>query len=573
MIAKSTKSSPPTPAAKAAEPAEPDPKDVLHDLAELPWSVQRQLNEADTEVEKCEAALVRARRQREFVAAKVATLRAAMMNDDVLRLVDAQPWDAPLLALLDKAGVGWKQLQKDGADDPELARVLKSAWRPYSYGGGYGDRAVGGDRPRVWLKDFGGQGYGAEPTLEGPALLKAVRRLKKIPTRAEAKRLAALAAQQSAARPKPAAAAAKRPAPKKKPTGGKPSPDARYAQWLGSVNSTGKVKPKLVRGQEPSEWRNWFDLGKTPREAVKLWEMNQKAAEKYPPKNGGGGGGGGGPAAPAKAKAPGGADDAGDAEARPREDGDGSGTYWRVGSRKEEIAVEVPTAAVAADGVDPDDQDAGRSIVPPGVERQQPSKAGVYQDPDTYMIEQRGDGTELAVHVVLGADGDWYGSYEAHLPSVYGARDVGALPGAEGFRESFTTRSWCVRYWARELVYRLRRLLEGDACKKKPARDLVLSLVDGAVEFRDARRCRVCGCIEEDCAFCIERTGDVCQWVEEDLCSACVGLEPAGDVAAAAAAHAPHKPNGAPAGTPAMPVFQEPIVGTPPGAAGGVFHA
>lgn len=36
------------------------------------------------------------------------------------------------------------------------------------------------------------------------------------------------------------------------------------------------------------------------------------------------------------------------------------------------------------------------------------------------------------------------------------------------------------------------------------------------------RTCRVCGCTDDNCKGCIERTGEPCQWVEEDLCSACV---------------------------------------------------
>jgi hypothetical protein len=39
------------------------------------------------------------------------------------------------------------------------------------------------------------------------------------------------------------------------------------------------------------------------------------------------------------------------------------------------------------------------------------------------------------------------------------------------------------------------------------------------------RACRVCGCTEDDCAGCVERTGGPCTWVEADLCSACVGAE------------------------------------------------
>ena len=34
--------------------------------------------------------------------------------------------------------------------------------------------------------------------------------------------------------------------------------------------------------------------------------------------------------------------------------------------------------------------------------------------------------------------------------------------------------------------------------------------------------CRICGCTEDDCRQCYEKTGGPCHWVEEDLCSACV---------------------------------------------------
>jgi hypothetical protein len=37
------------------------------------------------------------------------------------------------------------------------------------------------------------------------------------------------------------------------------------------------------------------------------------------------------------------------------------------------------------------------------------------------------------------------------------------------------------------------------------------------------RRCRVCGCTDDDCRQCIEKTGAPCYWVEKDLCSACAG--------------------------------------------------
>ena len=36
------------------------------------------------------------------------------------------------------------------------------------------------------------------------------------------------------------------------------------------------------------------------------------------------------------------------------------------------------------------------------------------------------------------------------------------------------------------------------------------------------RTCRVCGCTDNNCQQCIEKTGVACHWVGPDLCSACV---------------------------------------------------
>jgi hypothetical protein len=40
----------------------------------------------------------------------------------------------------------------------------------------------------------------------------------------------------------------------------------------------------------------------------------------------------------------------------------------------------------------------------------------------------------------------------------------------------------------------------------------------------DPVSCRVCGCTEDDCSGCVERTGEPCHWAEPGLCSACVGV-------------------------------------------------
>jgi hypothetical protein len=39
----------------------------------------------------------------------------------------------------------------------------------------------------------------------------------------------------------------------------------------------------------------------------------------------------------------------------------------------------------------------------------------------------------------------------------------------------------------------------------------------------DVRACRKCGCTENNCTQCVERTGKPCSWVDWDLCSACDG--------------------------------------------------
>lgn len=40
---------------------------------------------------------------------------------------------------------------------------------------------------------------------------------------------------------------------------------------------------------------------------------------------------------------------------------------------------------------------------------------------------------------------------------------------------------------------------------------------------RAAGICRACGCTDDDCSGCIERTGAPCSWTAPDFCSACAG--------------------------------------------------
>lgn len=36
------------------------------------------------------------------------------------------------------------------------------------------------------------------------------------------------------------------------------------------------------------------------------------------------------------------------------------------------------------------------------------------------------------------------------------------------------------------------------------------------------RKCRICGCTDDNCSMCIKLTGEPCHWVEDNLCSACI---------------------------------------------------
>ena len=44
-------------------------------------------------------------------------------------------------------------------------------------------------------------------------------------------------------------------------------------------------------------------------------------------------------------------------------------------------------------------------------------------------------------------------------------------------------------------------------------------------QTRTIKKCFVCGCTDNDCTQCIERTGSTCYWVTEDLCSACANMK------------------------------------------------
>jgi len=39
--------------------------------------------------------------------------------------------------------------------------------------------------------------------------------------------------------------------------------------------------------------------------------------------------------------------------------------------------------------------------------------------------------------------------------------------------------------------------------------------------MNEKKKCRVCGCTDDDCRQCVEKTGKPCYWVKSDLCSTC----------------------------------------------------
>ncbi|HAY3555757.1 hypothetical protein [Elizabethkingia anophelis] len=62
-----------------------------------------------------------------------------------------------------------------------------------------------------------------------------------------------------------------------------------------------------------------------------------------------------------------------------------------------------------------------------------------------------------------------------------------------------------------------------NSCSPIELQEISLLLINNFYQSRlQSRQCRECGCSDYDCSQCIERTGEACHWVEENLCSACV---------------------------------------------------
>lgn len=62
---------------------------------------------------------------------------------------------------------------------------------------------------------------------------------------------------------------------------------------------------------------------------------------------------------------------------------------------------------------------------------------------------------------------------------------------------------------------------EAPAAKKEETKAAPSKRGGRKAETKSSRKCRVCGCTEDDCSQCIEASGEPCTWVEYDLCSRC----------------------------------------------------
>lgn len=86
---------------------------------------------------------------------------------------------------------------------------------------------------------------------------------------------------------------------------------------------------------------------------------------------------------------------------------------------------------------------------------------------------------------------------------------------------------WLGDVWDGERLLPVRRCGPGAAtfhgavgtCQRRARDDAAAR----AVLIEIGAMCRVCGCTDDDCSGCVERTGQPCWWVEPGLCSACAG--------------------------------------------------
>lgn len=166
----------------------------------------------------------------------------------------------------------------------------------------------------------------------------------------------------------------------------------------------------------------------------------------------------------------------------------------------------------------------------PGITHRLNKRTGRFVSPDTIDVTINEIRVTLTVDVACGPGGYWHAGFDARGGPERGTCFVASSPASKQCKPHVTR---CAAIVAAAKAMRVQLL----ACRGGARRSLMINrserqaLLAEAVfavdEFIHEPRCRVCGCATNDCQFCIDRTGDACSWAEPDLCTACVGLEPA----------------------------------------------
>jgi ParB family chromosome partitioning protein len=167
-----------------------------------------------------------------------------------------------------------------------------------------------------------------------------------------------------------------------------------------------------------------------------------------------------------------------------------------------------------------------------------PNEHGVYDPKDCISIPY--PGKDLVARILLvETENGWIGSFEAGVTDA----GTGGFPGAKD--QAFPSQMEALEHECTGIItwvgnaratQRSNKSLAQLSKLQKWARKLQEDARDVGGQQRvasgerdpadpDVRTCRVCGCTDNDCRGCIERTGEPCHWVAPDLCSACEGEE------------------------------------------------
>jgi hypothetical protein len=117
-------------------------------------------------------------------------------------------------------------------------------------------------------------------------------------------------------------------------------------------------------------------------------------------------------------------------------------------------------------------------------------------------------------------DGQWRGGFDATALGETICR-----PMLWDGDKSYPTKAECLRGMEEHIRTWLMEAAGEDRQRKSRAVRIAARIEEAVEEELAKRTCRVCGCTEDNCQGCIERTGAPCTWVEPDLCSACSPID------------------------------------------------